>query len=106
MKTPILGILYGLENRVFPIPHCGTHRTEGNTCSGYWEMKVRNVQAHSRAKWGNGMIGSVRNGGQKKAFKHHFNGVNTNLCEKKGKDSRWQKMYSVLRVLVLSLLWF
>lgn len=63
------------------------------------------MQAHSRAKWGNGMFGSVRNAGQKKAFRHHLDGVNTNLCEKKGKDSRWQKMYSILSVLVLSLLW-
>lgn len=52
------------------------------------------------------MIGSVKDGGQKKAFKYHLDGVDMNLCEKKGKDSRWQKMYSILSVLVLSLLWF
>lgn len=48
------------------------------------------------------MTGSVNNGGQNKAFKHGLDGMNMDLYEKGRKDSRQQKSYSILCVLILS----
>lgn len=48
------------------------------------------------------MTGSVNSGGQNKAFKNSLDGMNMDLYEKGRKNSRRQKNYSILCVLILS----